>query len=198
MIEVEKKFSLTKEQEKNLTKDTKFFLKKEMIDVYYDNERYYLTKNDLWLRQRNNDFELKVSKNKNINRKADQYDEITEEDKIRDYLKIKKENDFSQDLKKSGYSIFAVLKTVRTKYKKDSFIIDIDEITSDQYSYSLAEIELMVEENSDIDDAIKKIIDFAKSKGLQIGIYTRGKVVEYIKQKRPEHFNALLEANIVK
>ena len=35
MIEIEKKFTLTKEQEKNLIKDAVFISKKEIIDSYY-------------------------------------------------------------------------------------------------------------------------------------------------------------------
>lgn len=198
MIEIEKKFNLTKEQEENLKKDAAFISKKEMVDSYFDNEKFDLTKNDVWLRERNGQFELKVCQDKNIERKADQYDELEDEDKIREFLKIKKQGSFIEDIKKAGYLPFCELKTIRSKYKSDSLMIDIDEVRSDGYFYALVEIEMMVENQSQTKDAADKIVEFAKSKGLETGVYTRGKVLEYIRQKRPEHFKVLVEAKVVK
>lgn len=198
MIEVEKKFSLTKEQEENLKKDTEFISQKEIIDIYFDNAAFDLTKNDIWLRERNNQFELKVSQNRSLERKSDQYKEIEDENKIRDFLKLETKNSFNEDLKNAGYLPFATLKTNRTKFKKDDFTIDIDVINSDNFCYGLVEIELIVERDLEIDSASEKIIDFAKSKGLKTDQKMRGKVVEYIKQCRPDHFEILVESGVAK
>ena len=164
--------------------------------TYYDNKNYDLTRNDIWLRERNNQFELKVSKNRNVERSVDQYNEIEDEEEIKKYLKINSKNPLSIGLKKSGYSLFCKLKTIRSKYKIDFFTVDIDEVTSDGFFYGLAEIELMTDGN--IEEAAEKILEFAKGKNLQTDIHTRGKVVEYIRQKRPKHFRILIEAGVVK
>jgi len=198
MLEVEKKFTLSKEQENNLKENLTFISKKQIIDSYYDNKNCDLTRNCDWLRERDGRFELKVCKDKNVDRKADQFEEITNEAEIRDYLKLKEENSFTNDLEKAGYLPFCKLKTVRSKFKNPPFILDIDEVTSDDFFYGLAEIELMVEDESEIGEAIGKIMNFAKSQGLKTGIYTRGKVIEYIRLKRPEHFKILVESKVVK
>lgn len=198
MIEIEKKFSLTKEQQDTLQLSAKFLGTKEVIDSYFDNETFDLTKRDIWLRKRNEQFELKVSKDINVNRKADQYDEIENEFEIRKLLKIENNGSLSDDIAKAGYLPFTQLKSIRLKYQKDAFAIDIDEVTAPDFSYALAEIELMVENESKIEEATQKIIEFAKSNGLQTDTYVRGKVVEYIRLKRPAHFEALVKAGVVK
>lgn len=198
MIEIEKKFSLTKEQENNLIKDAEFISEKEIIDIYFDNKMFDLTKKDIWLRERNNQFELKVSKNLSLERKVDQYDEIEDDDKIRKFLKLPTSNSLNQDLVESGYVPFATLKTNRTKFKNGHFNIDIDEVTSKDFFCGLVEIETMVDKDSDIEDAGKRICDFAKAKGLKTDKNKVGKLIEYIKQKRPEHFKILVESKVVK
>lgn len=198
MIEVEKKFTLTKEQKEHIELSTKFVAKKEIIDIYFDNNTFDLTKNDIWLRQRHGQFEIKVSKNRNLNRKTDQYAEIENENEIRQFLKINEEGSLLEDIKKAGFSPFAELKSIRLKYQDGPLMIDIDDVTATNFHYMLAEIELMVEDSSKTDEAAEKILEFAKSKGLQPEAYTRGKVIEYIRQKRPEHFEALVRVGVVK
>ena len=63
MIEVEKKFILTTEQEKSLIEGADFLGEKKFTDIYYDDEDFSLTKKDLWLRNREGRFELKIPKN---------------------------------------------------------------------------------------------------------------------------------------
>jgi adenylate cyclase class IV len=49
MIEIEKKFLLSKKDEKRLIKDAEFISKKEFVDIYYDDKffSFSLTKNDI-------------------------------------------------------------------------------------------------------------------------------------------------------
>jgi thiamine-triphosphatase len=198
MIEVEKKFSLNKEQEEDIKKAAEFVSEKKVIDTYFDNETYDLTRNDQWLRERNGNFELKICQDRNLDRVADQYEEIEDDEKIRDSLGIKKEKTFAEDIKKAGYFPFCTLKTIRSKYRKDQFTIDLDEVTSKNYNYCLAEMEMMVASKSQIDTATNKIIEFAKSFNINTNVQTRGKVIEFLRQKQPKHFKALIKAGVAK
>ena len=62
-IEIERKFTITEKIQQNIEKKAKFISQKEYTDLYYDNEennKYPLTKNDLWLRQRKGIWEMKI------------------------------------------------------------------------------------------------------------------------------------------
>lgn len=197
MIEVEKKFLLDNDQKKKLLDGADFLGEKVFTDIYYDTKNYLLTTNDNWLRQRSGKFELKLSLEKGAgnNRRADFYNEIENETKIKDFLKIFGEKDMENILSENGYSEFCTCKTTRRKYKKGIFGIDIDFVEYGDFTYQLAEIELMVNEKSKMDLAFEKIANFAKENGLNIG-YVRGKVLVYLKEKKPEHFAALVKAGV--
>jgi adenylate cyclase class IV len=199
MFEVEKKFSLSKEQEKNLIDGAEFIGEKVFTDIYYDAADYCLTANDKWLRSRAGKFELKLPFNKiGDERKGDLYDEIEDEDKIREIFKVQKDFSIEEGLEKNGYSKFCTCITTRRKYKKNGFGIDIDFVDyNDDFTYGLAEIELMVENESEMPKAIESIINFAKQSGLEVK-YVRGKVIEYMKRKKPEHFQALVASGLIR
>jgi adenylate cyclase class IV len=199
MFEVEKKFLLNKEQEKKLIDGAEFIGEKVFTDIYYDAVDYCLTANDKWLRSRSGKFELKLPFNKiGEERKGDLYDEIEDEDKIREIFNVQKDFAIEEGLKSNGYLKFCICKTTRRKYKKDGFGIDIDFVDyNDDFTYGLAEIELMVENESEMPKAIENIINFAKQSGLEVK-YVRGKVIEYMKRKRPDHFQALVNSGLIR
>jgi len=199
MIEVEKKFLLNKEQEKQLIEGAEFIGEKVFTDIYYDAKDYCLTSNDKWLRSRSGKFELKLPFNKiNEVRRGDLYDEIEDENRIRDIFNVSKDFGMEEGLEKNGYAKFCTCTTTRRKYKKGIFAIDIDFVDyNDDFTYGLAEIELMVNDESEMSKAIENIIDFAKESGLEVK-YVRGKVIEYMKRKLPEHFQALVTSGLIK
>ncbi len=125
------------------------------------------------------------------------YEEIENEGGIRKILNIPVTKDMEHDLEDNGYFKFCTCKTTRKKYKNGFFGIDIDFVDFDDFNYELTEIELMIENKLDIEDAIKKIMIFAEGKGLKIGP-VRGKVVEYLKRKKPDHYLALVKSGTVK
>jgi thiamine-triphosphatase len=197
MIEVEKKFHLTEEQKERLIKDSEFFSKVIFTDEYYDTDTYTLTTKDVWLRARDGQWELKIPMAVG-DRKTDQYEEITEEALIRKYLDLQDNGkDMEQTLADAGYAPFCICGTTRTKYRKGDFMIDIDSVEYGDMSYALAEIELLVEDRAEIADASQKILSFAEAEGLEIAP-VRGKVIEYLRLKRPEHFEALIKAGVAK
>jgi adenylate cyclase class IV len=197
MIEVEKKFKLSEDQSIRLLEGAEFLGEKIFTDSYYDTNEFSLTKNDIWLRDRSGDWELKIPRHQIGNNSTQQYQEIEGEEKIREVFSIVPKNDFLSDIQEFGYEIFCDCKTTRKKYKKDGFNIDIDFVDYGDFSYSLAEIELMVEGENQMNEAAEKIEKFAHKNGLQ-NSYVRGKVLEYLIKKKPEHFKALVDCGVVR
>src|SRR3989344_240507 len=197
MIEVEKKFILNEQDKERLTKDARFLNERVFTDIYYDTDFFSLTANDKWLRSREGRFELKLPLHEGADRLADQYDELEDEQKIREALNLPSSGNLADDLAKAGYSPFCTCKTTRRKYKKEPFIIDLDVVDFQDFTYNIGEIELMVNEKSEIESAIEKIMNFAKAQNLTIAP-VRGKIIEYLKRTKPNHYQALVQAGVVK
>jgi len=195
MIEVERKFILTKENVDSLTKNAEFLREVVFTDTYYDTPDYKLTTKDIWLRARNGKFELKVPLHKNTERIAEQYKELETEDEIRKELKLPGK-DFAEDLQKSGYLEFCTCKTIRKKYKNEQFTIDLDQVEFENQVYHIGEIELMVEKEADMEQALKQIAEFARKQKLTLAP-VRGKVLEYLRLFKPKHYEALITAGVV-
>jgi len=197
MIEIEKKFALSDKDQERLIQGAQFLKEKTFTDIYYDTADLALTTNDKWLRSRDGKFELKLSLRLGTDRLADQYDELEDDDSIKSALGLSGNDGLADLLAANGYTPFVVITTTRTKYHKDGFGIDLDAIDFGDYIHHICEIELMVENQSDIDNAIERIINFAKDQGLTVGP-VRGKVVEYLKKSNPAHYWALVKADVVK
>ena len=199
MIEVEQKFILKNNDKERLLESAVFLGEKQFTDVYYDTKNYDLTLNDKWLRQRERKFELKIPAGggKNTDKTINLYKELEIEKEIRENLKLQKRGTLKDDLFASEYFVFCECKTTRQKYKKEGFDIDLDFVEFDDFSYEIAEIELMSENEETVPVAAEQIFNFAKKHGLKIS-HTRGKVIEYLKQKSQKHYNALVSAGQVK
>ena len=197
MIEVEKKFILNDQDKERLTKDAQFLNERIFTDIYYDTEFFSLTSKDKWLRSREGRFELKLPLDDGADRLADQYDELEDEQKIREALNLSSNGNLADDLAKAGYSPFCTCKTTRIKYRKEPFIIDLDIVDFQDFTYNIGEIELMVNDKSEIGGAIEKIMTFAKEQNLTIAP-VRGKVIEYLKRAKQNHYQALIQAKVVK
>ena len=197
MIEVEKKFILNEQDKERLTKDARFLNERVFTDIYYDTKIFSLTANDKWLRSREGRFELKLPLHEGADRLADQYDELEDEQKIREALNLPSNGNLADDLAKAGYFPFCTCKTTRRKYKKEPFIIDLDIVDFQDFTYNIGEIEMMVNEKSEIEGTIEKIMTFAKEQNLTIAP-VRGKVIEYLKRTKPNHYQALVQVGVVK
>lgn len=197
MIEVEKKFVLNEQDKERLMKDAPFLNERVFTDTYYDTENFSLISRDMWLRSRDGRFELKLPLYDGADRLADQYDELEDEQKIRAALNVRVRGNFIDDLAQAGYVPFCVCKTTRRKYKKEPFIIDLDTVDFQDFTYNIGEIELMVNDKSEIEGAIEKIMAFAKEQNFAVAP-VRGKVIEYLKRTKPNHYQALVRAGVVK
>jgi len=198
MIVIEKKFSLSPEQQKRLLDGAELISEKQISDTYFDNSKYNLTTKDWWLRKRDGSFELKVALEGHDMRVINQYDEITDENAIRNKLDLQKNASLDEDLVTAGYVPFISMVTTRHKYKKDGFIIDLDQVDYDSdFKYNLAEIEATFDDSSQRQQAIDSILNFAKAHNLT-DEPVHGKTIEYLIQKRPKHYKALVDAGVVK
>lgn len=194
MIEVEKKFLLSDEEIAILIEKAELITTTTIKDSYFDTPDFKLLSKDFWLRNRDGKFELKIplkfgKKAKHFN----QYRELTSEEEIKKLLKLNGEK-LENLLEKNGYLSFAKIVTTRKKYKKGEFIIDLDLM---DYGYSIAEVELMVEDELEMEEATNKITNFAQEHGLKI-VRVRGKVLEYLVRFYPEKLQKLIELGVFK
>jgi adenylate cyclase class IV len=190
MIEVEKKFAVQKDELARLTHGARFLGEKKFTDVYYDTVDYALTKKDTWLRSRAGKFELKFPiAGANEGRDMTAYDEIEDDAGICAKLGIPSGGSLEKSLAPLGYVPFATITTTRSRYEKEGFHIDADEV---DFGYALLEIELMVPSENDIKPAYRRVLDFAVTNGIPVSEKRiRGKVIEYLRLNDPQHFHAL-------
>lgn len=197
MIEVENKFILSESDISHLTEGAEFLQEKVFTDTYYDTEDFILTSQDKWLRSRAGKFELKLPLYQGVERIIYAYDELEKEEDIERALGFEVDENFIDSLVDKMYLPFCVCKTTRRKYKNGDFNIDLDTVEFEEFTYSLGEIEVMVNDKSEVERATAKIMAFAERRGLKIAP-VRGKVIEYLKGIRPDHYQALLKAGVVK
>ncbi len=181
MIEVEKKFQPTDGELSKMLEGAEFVSDKEHTDIYYDMPDFRFFKKETKLRKRNDYFELKITLPDSVG------EEETEDERL---ILEKMGFDGSADLQKVvDEQMIALLqiKTKRKKYKKDGFIIDIDET---DFGYNMVEIELLVAKEDEVKVAKEKIMNFAQSYGFQY-VKILGKVRRYLKDNKPEIYQEL-------
>lgn len=199
MIEVEKKFLLSSKEEARLIEDAELVSEKTVSDIYYDNADFDITLANMWLRCRDNNFELKVPVRVNNNRTVDQFREITDQVQIALTLGLPAdEPDLAAVLEKAGYMPFMSPRTTRRTYKKEGFTIDLDTVVyeNSEFRYAIAEIEKMVDDEGAMPEAIDDIIAFAGKHNLATDQFILGKVGAYLKSERPNHYEVLTAVGI--
>lgn len=190
MIEIEKKFKFTSNQEKLLTQEGDLIHEKVIFDRYYDNKNYDLTRQNYWLRQRDNLFELKVPVNFHKEIFFDTFLELTDEDEIKRKLGFQFDTcSLEEILIKNEYKSYFAAETNRKSYTINEFRLDLDIVEFDTFKYRIGEIELLLN-NKDKNQsslAIHKIVQFAKDRGLVLE-KVRGKVLEYLFREKPDQY----------
>ncbi len=177
MIEVEKRFQPTEQQKAELLSGAEFLGQKENHDIYYDYADYRLFKNNIRLRSRNGSFELKIGKESGV------AEEIEIKKDIEKYFNTDKLEKFIAD------NLIPIVDytTMRKKYKKDEFTIDVDKMS---FGYDLCEIEVLVEKEENIREAEDKINNLAKEYGLEIKELP-SKRGEYLRLLKPEIYKEI-------
>lgn len=194
MIEVEKKYRLDPAQEAVLLRDAEFLGAKTNQDTYYDTSDFALTRQDHWLRMRGDVFELKRRVHA-LGHKlgGTSYEEITDEERIREFLGLAGNTSLEADLLAAGYKPFASIVKQRRSYRRGAFRIDLDVC---DFGYELAEIELMVERAEEREAALQRIDAFATDIGLD-QTRVRGKIIEYLYRFSRGHYDALVKAGVL-
>jgi adenylate cyclase class IV len=210
--EAERKFQPSPEELANAVNSPEFSVipvnTKVITDVYYDNVQLGLTTQDSWLRVRDNKWELKIAEKGNATSETDSYREITSPSEIAKKLGISlaDDNDLSSALEREGYTAFATIVTNRKTYQtKDhdnrAFKMVVDIMNFGDPPYSLVEIERVTRRNrATAEAAVGEINAFASRLGLSLDspVSPRGKVIEYLRLKRPSHFISLIRAGVIR
>jgi adenylate cyclase class IV len=196
MFEIERNFSLSKEQSDRLLDGASFEGLEMFSDIYFDTADFELTKTDLWLRRRDGRFELKIPiEGLPDSGYVDEYQELESDAEIRVELELPGEGAILDLIRERGYHPFCICTTTRQVYKKDGFTIVVDEVVyaGTPLSFTTCEIELLVERQQDVTVAADRVNAFAESCGLSADP-SHGKVIEYLHHERPDHYRALAEA----
>ncbi len=182
MIEVEKKFKPSTEQLNAMTQGAEFLGEKILHDVYYDYPDYRMFKNGTRLRNRNGEWELKVGSGGGV------AEELETEEEIKNFLNIQVP---LADFINENMKPFIDYTTKRKKYKNGEFEICVDEL---DFGLSVVEVELMVANVDDVQNAKDKIIEFGKSFGLDeaSAIVKR---TAYFQARRPDLYQELCVDN---
>lgn len=196
MIEVEIKVKVTEEQSRMLVEGARLAGQIAFVDAYYDSADFKLTTNGLWLRQRDQCFELKVPATKDgtfhIGKNIPMH-EITDEKRIRSILGLNEQGSLAEALQHAGYAILYRFENTRQTYEKEGFIIDFDRADFGGLTYSICEVEVLVESQDLAAPAFERLYAFAK----QYGISTEraeGKLMYFMRMKNPAHYHAVINS----
>lgn len=198
MIEVEIKVQVTDEQKKLLIHGATFISEEFFIDTYYDSQDFSLTTKGIWLRKRNELFELKTPATHtggfNINKNIPMH-EYTNQDDIAHILNLHEcyKTSFEKAITISGYKQLYTFKNTRQSYKKNNIVIDFDYADFGDLTYNLCELETTVEHKYQTQIALHKLYAFIKEFGIS-SEKAEGKLGYYIKRKNQAHYQALKNA----
>jgi uncharacterized protein YjbK len=196
MIEIERKILLTEDQLDQLEKQSRSSQEVSFLDVYYDTKDYHLTGQNMWLRKREDRFELK-RKVKDTASKNDIYEELVRDQDIKQAIGISADAELAQALPSHRIAPFCHLKTIRKSLALELLHLDIDICYEKDFTYRVAEIEFLVQTQDEIPMAEKKIEEWLSKQGLQLQKKPRGKLIEYLFQKRPDHYHYLKHMGVI-
>lgn len=195
MIEIERQFLLEPGHRDALLRDANFMATKIIKDVYYDTPDFALTRRDLWLRKRNDVFELKAPAVTGDDR-AEQYLEIMDTSLMLRYMHLEDAGDFATTLAQHNIQPFCACNIEREEYVLEGITLDFD-ITefADGFQYSLGEAEIVVKDKSETEEAVQRLEEFMQRHGLETR--AEDKLVAYLRAQRQEHFDILREAGVL-
>jgi len=193
MIEVEQQFSITQDQADTLVSNAKDVKELPLEEVYFDFPDFRYLKQDIWLRKRNNRFELKRRpQGQSHTQGLEQYEEYYTEAKIKNVLDVPADVDL-QEFISTNLQQSIVLNTKRKSFELDAYLVDID---FTEFGYIVCEIERQATESDSIEDMRASILALA----LKLGLSTdpaRNKAKEYIVRRYPELVEELQENGVL-
>jgi adenylate cyclase class IV len=201
-VEVEKKFLLDDVQKQRLLEGAEPTGSKVITDSYLDSADYQLTKADYWLRVRDGAFELKAPfvSGSGSYEGTNRYRELTDTEDILTELKLPTEAGIESALATAGITAFCICQTERQSYQKEGFTIDIDSATypGSDFTYAVAEIELLVDDESQADAVEERILAFANKHDLSMSGIVLGKIAAFLQVEALDHYRQLVEVGVLK
>jgi|LakMenEpi03Aug12_release.lakeMendotaPanAssembly.Ray.scaffolds.fasta_scaffold03877_21 adenylate cyclase class IV len=195
-IEIEKKVRLEPHHIQKITQKALFIKESRIQDSYFDTADYRYTVQNIWLRQREGVFELKIGIKKQ-NGSLDRYEEMTDEKSILKHLGIDIFLDLPTALSQNEFSCFCHFATHRKSYQLGALKIDIDEADFGDLHYRVAEIEVVVSNLDKVQEAEQKIAQFIKEMGIDTSIQVPAKLTYYLYFKKPKHYQILVQNQII-
>lgn len=196
-IEVEKKVKLEAQHLKEIEKRAIFLRQIQIKDTYFDKLDFNFTAQNMWLRERDGQFELKRGIKKERD-SVDYYEEIKENALMRTYLNLDHKGDFLQALIQSDIHPFCSFVTDRKCYQLGEIFIDIDKADFGDLTYVVAEFEVMVDCIEKIKDAEEKIQELLVQMHIDSSIIIPAKLTYYLYHKRFSHYETLVTHKVIK
>lgn len=175
----------------------------KFTDKYYDTSECTLTKNDQWLRLRDEEWELKVPTmeetrsggERTVFREVSGASNVVEELAKLHPTVFDRGDDLPGELDRAGCAVFAEFETTRSKFELDGCQIDSDVAS---FGHSVLEIEVLVESEEQVAAAERRIEDVARLiEAAPLAGETGGKLETYIRRHAPVVFENLVEAGIL-
>ena len=222
-IEIEAKFPFTEEDVRRIASRGVQRATKVFTDRYWDNRprNYPLTTSDIWLRQRDAAWEIKVPVGFYYRSRAgddvtsapsavDRYKELTNEAEISAFLRDRQflraaaaaaaaageTASLERSLLADAFAAFCCITTERRTYECEGVTVTFDRATP--LGYSVGELELLVDAAGDAAAAERRIRSFARQFSLPIESRMPGKVLEQIRRSSPEHWAALQASGLLR
>lgn len=204
-IEVECKFRFTDDSERRIREVGHSVGSVEFTDVYWDSHAVFpLTTRDMWLRERNKKWELKLPLSFDGQEKTvDVYDELHGFEKIQTYLErlpfLAHAYDGQLPMTKLGLKPFAKITTFRASYLLDfeNVRVKVDLDRADGYMIGECELILEKQDAQGIVRASEVLGEFCKTFELDTSPPIRGKVLEFIHSNSQRHYKMLEECGLI-
>ncbi len=198
-IEVEKKVKLELHHLKKIESEGTFIEEVRFKDTYFDTADCSLTSQNMWLRQREKQFELKIGI-KSTNNFSDRYEEVKDEQKILAHLGLipNPSEDLLNTLSRAGISPFASFITQRKRYQLEELAVDVDIADFGDLTYRVAEFEIMVSSVDHVAEAEDKIKTILQKMQIDMSTTVPAKLTYYMYNRRHNHYKILVANRVIK
>ena len=161
---------------------------KHYTDTYFDSPDYELTQKNFWLRKRNNSFNLIIIKN--LPNNFIEYQRIDDEQEIQKLLNLQfLDNNFENNLLLNNILPFANFHLQETIWQKDNLILKKQEFDFDS-DFEYQSYVLKTDNNT------QALQNFLTQNNIQDEKLYPG-IIAYLQEKKSQHFQKLLEAEII-
>ncbi|KAG8455423.1 hypothetical protein GDO86_001564 [Hymenochirus boettgeri] len=181
-------------------------LKKELKfrDSYYDTVDCRLTLSDVWLRKREDTWELKYPPKRGtrgLKGSSTQYLELSHEPDIISRVCEELNIPCTQSMDSLQLEEFANFVTKRRRFElptksgsKHKVVVDLDMA---DFSFAVGEVEVLVDTEEEVESALQEVEDICKQLGVLASSPVPGKMSTFLKLNRPDHYRQLLEAHVL-